>query len=197
MSKCHLFIHVAVLSSYAQIRNYQNKAAKLLRKKTILVMNVWTVSTDKVQPELNLLSTNISYSFLSSFISDACQLALISFGDNLGEDTAEKPLSQRFPCSWRKSDLEPKSSYSVWNGREQSLALENPWSFVECLILIRPVWLNPLWLIVCLFMMKKICSKTRPVWSGSLELNALKRNKSIQKTGCLPLCSKLLPQHLP
>lgn len=160
-------------------------------------MNVWTVSTDKVQPELNLLSTNISYSFLSSFISDACQLALISFGDNLGEDTAEKLLSQRFPCSWRKSDLEPKSSYSVWNRREQSLALENPWSFVECLILIWPVWLKPLSLIVCLFTMKKIHGKTRPVWSGSLELNALKQNKSIQKTGCLPLCSKLLPQHLP
>lgn len=149
-------------------------------------MKVWIVSTDKVQSELNLLSINTSYSFLSSFISDSCQLALISFGGILGEDTTGKPLSQRLPCRWRKSGLEPKSSYSVWNGREQSLGLEKPWSFVERLILIRHVGLKPLWLIICLFMMKKICSKTRLVWSGSLEVNALKQNKSIQKTGCLP-----------
>lgn len=59
-------------------------------------MEVRIVSMYKVQYELNLWSTNNFYSFVSSFISGTCQLALVSFGDMLGGATIGKPHSQRF-----------------------------------------------------------------------------------------------------
>lgn len=176
MLESHLLICVVTFSTYSQIRPCQNKAFEIFQTKPVLVMKVWIVNTDKVQSEINILSPIICYNFMSSFISDTYQLALLCFSGILEEDITEKPLSQRFPCKRRRSYLKHKTAYSIWNQEEQNLGFEKPWSFVECLILIWHVWFKPLWLIVCwgFFMMNKIHSKSKPVWSRSLAVYALK-----------------------
>lgn len=47
------------------------------------------------------------------------------------------------------------------------------------------------------FLMRKISSKSRSEWSGSLEVYALKYNKPTQNPGLLSFSSMLHPQHLP
>lgn len=159
-------------------------------------MKVWIVSTDKAQSEINILFPIICYNFMSSFISDTYQLALIYFSSILEEDTREKLLSQGFPCWWRKSHLKHKTTYSIWRAKPWIWkTLEFCGMFDTGLARVTQAFVDHC--IFGCFLMRKISSKSRSEWSGSLEVYALKYNKPTQNTGLLSFSSMLHPQHLP
>lgn len=88
-------------------------------------MKVWIVGTDKAQFQINILSPIICYIFMSSFISDTYQLALLYFSGILEEDITENLSARDFPVGEENHTWSTKFAILYEVRKSKTLYLKN------------------------------------------------------------------------